>query len=68
MKTIFEMDNAITPTNRKSLMRGRTETAYLRSHFAKLDNYIKKHPEWDKHAKIKKDDNKNERIRLDDLQ
>ncbi len=53
MKTTCEMDNAIIGTDLKALMRGKTETAYLRSCFAKLDNYIKKHPEWDRHTKLK---------------
>ncbi len=53
MKTTFEMDNMITATDCKALMHGKPETAYLRRHFAKLDNYIKKHPEWDRHTKLK---------------
>lgn len=45
----FHGNNAMVPTDWKKLMRGKTPTAYWKSIDAKLDNFIAKHPEWDKH-------------------
>lgn len=44
----FEADNMTESTDYSAMRHGKTETAYLKSLSAKLDNYISIHEEWDK--------------------